>query len=177
MFAASYGIAFGAIQQLPQILGAPIAGTWQILAEGAAARTQSHGRRAGARRSAAARAAPAADPGQRDEQAVARVTFLQEIGGLAGRFALALLAVVDRQPAPAAARLPDSGAALRAALLLVDRRQLDDAGSLTLIKVGIFVAGFFTVAQLSFWGNYIPLVFPCTCAARARASRPTSAAA
>ena len=28
------------------------------------------------------------------------------------------------------------------------------------MKVGIFVAGFFTVAQFSFWGNYIPLVFP-----------------
>ena len=24
----------------------------------------------------------------------------------------------------------------------------------------MFVAGFFTVAQFSFWGNYIPLVFP-----------------
>jgi len=28
------------------------------------------------------------------------------------------------------------------------------------VKIGIFVAGFFTVAQFSFWGNYIPLVFP-----------------
>ena len=28
------------------------------------------------------------------------------------------------------------------------------------MKIGIFVAGFFTVAQFSFWGNYIPLVFP-----------------
>jgi hypothetical protein len=29
-----------------------------------------------------------------------------------------------------------------------------------LIKAGIFVAGLFTVSQFSFWGNYIPLVFP-----------------
>lgn len=28
------------------------------------------------------------------------------------------------------------------------------------IKAGIFVAGLLTVAQFSFWGNYIPLVFP-----------------
>ena len=32
--------------------------------------------------------------------------------------------------------------------------------SLTLIKVGIFIAGVLTVSQFSFWGNYIPLVFP-----------------
>jgi hypothetical protein len=32
--------------------------------------------------------------------------------------------------------------------------------SLTFAKLGIFVAGFCTVAQLSFWGNYLPRVFP-----------------
>jgi hypothetical protein len=26
--------------------------------------------------------------------------------------------------------------------------------------LGIFLAGFFTVAQFSFWGNYLPHVFP-----------------
>jgi hypothetical protein len=28
------------------------------------------------------------------------------------------------------------------------------------IKAGIFLAGLLTVAQFSFWGNYIPRVFP-----------------
>src|SRR5690606_18485620 len=28
------------------------------------------------------------------------------------------------------------------------------------IKIGVFVAGLLTVAQFSFWGNYIPRVFP-----------------
>jgi xanthine/uracil permease len=32
--------------------------------------------------------------------------------------------------------------------------------SLFWIKAGIFLAGLFTVAQFSFWGNYIPRVFP-----------------
>jgi hypothetical protein len=32
--------------------------------------------------------------------------------------------------------------------------------TLPLVKVGIFVAGFLTVSQFSFWGNYIPRVFP-----------------
>jgi len=31
---------------------------------------------------------------------------------------------------------------------------------LTTLKVGMFVAGFFTVAQFSFWGNYLPRVYP-----------------
>ena len=38
--------------------------------------------------------------------------------------------------------------------------QLGNADSLGMIKAGIFVAGVLTVAQFSFWGNYIPLVFP-----------------
>jgi hypothetical protein len=29
-----------------------------------------------------------------------------------------------------------------------------------LIKAGVFVAGVLVVSQFSFWGNYIPLVFP-----------------
>ena len=32
--------------------------------------------------------------------------------------------------------------------------------SLDLLKWGIFVAGFLTVAQFSFWGNYLPRVYP-----------------
>ena len=30
----------------------------------------------------------------------------------------------------------------------------------TLLGIGIFLAGFFTVAQFSFWGNYLPRVYP-----------------
>jgi hypothetical protein len=28
------------------------------------------------------------------------------------------------------------------------------------LKAGIFFAGFFTIAQLSYWGNYLPRVYP-----------------
>jgi hypothetical protein len=31
---------------------------------------------------------------------------------------------------------------------------------LGMLKWGIFFAGFFTVAQFSFWGNYLPRVYP-----------------
>ena len=160
VFAASYGIAFGAIQQLPQILGAPNRGHVAVRAEAQAARDN-----AAAAAQAAGQPAPA-EPrlrqvaGNASDQAVAKVTFWQELGGLAGRFALALLAVavVSRRMLLRIFQIP--------ALLFVPlffwwvSGSLNDASSLTLIKAGIFVAGFLTVAQFSFWGNYIPLVFP-----------------
>jgi MFS family permease len=160
VFAASYGIAFGAIQQLPQILGAPNRGQVQILAEGAAARQQ-----AVAQAQAQGQPAPP-EPrlrqaaGNAVDEAVARVTFWQEMGGLAGRCALALLAVaiISRRALLRLFQIP--------ALLVVPlffwwvSGNLSNPDALTFIKAGIFVAGFFTVAQFSFWGNYIPLVFP-----------------
>jgi MFS family permease len=160
VFAASYGIAFGAIQQLPQILGAPNRGHVAVLAEGRAARE-----RAVATAQAAGQPAPA-EPrlrqvaGNAVDQSVAQVTFWQEMGGLAGRFALAMLAVaiVSRRTLLRIFQIPS--------LIFVPlffvwvSGALGDAGTLPWIKAGIFVAGFFTVAQFSFWGNYIPLVFP-----------------
>ena len=160
VFAASYGIAFGAIQQLPQILGAPNRGHVAVLAEGRAARDQ-----AVAEAQAAGQPAPP-EPrlrqlaGNATDQTVARVTFWQEMGGLVGRFALAMLAVaiVSRRLLLRLFQIPS--------LIFVPlffwwvSGNLGDAATLPWIKVGIFVAGFLTVAQFSFWGNYIPLVFP-----------------
>jgi hypothetical protein len=40
---------------------------------------------------------------------------------------------------------------------LAGHLQEDNVGT---IKVGIFIVGFFVVSQFSFWGNYIPMVFP-----------------
>src|SRR5688572_12219929 len=87
IFAASYGIAFGAIQQLPQILGGP-KGHVQVRAAAKAAQDN-------AVAEAQATGKPAPPPGrlrqiaanQSDEQ-VAKVTIWQEIGGLVGRFLL-----------------------------------------------------------------------------------------
>jgi MFS family permease len=161
-FAASYGIAFGAIQQLPQILGAQRVGTPQQAGHAAVIETA---------RSAVARAAAAAPgelpaprarqiAGNASDQAVARVTVWQEIGGLVGRFLLALLAVriLSRRALLRVFQLP--------ALVFVPllfwwiSGSLDDPDSLGAIKLGVFVAGLLTVAQFSFWGNYVPLVFP-----------------
>jgi len=97
--------------------------------------------------------------GNASDAAVAQVTFWQEIGGLVGRFLLAVLAVriASRRLLLRVFQIP--------ALIFIPlffwwisgNLQVD---SLSLIKAGIFVAGVLAVAQFSFWGNYIPLVFP-----------------
>lgn len=167
LFAASYGIAFGAIQQLPQILGAQRIGTPM---EAGHAAVRAIAKEKGGAALAAAKAVKKPEPvAQRDmrqaagnasDQVVAGVTLWQEIGGLLGRFLLAVLAVVivSRRTLFRVFQIPS--------LLFVPllfwwiSGQLGDAGSLGLIRAGIFIAGVLTVAQFSFWGNYIPLVFP-----------------
>lgn len=167
VFAASYGIAFGAIQQLPQIIGAQRLGTpmeaghvsivaqakaaGQAAAEDAKAKGQPDPAVEKARRQAA---------GNASDAAVANVSFWQEIGGLTGRTLLAFLAIriLSRRTLLRCFQIP--------ALFFVPLLfwwiggALPNADSLSLIKAGIFVAGLLTVAQFSFWGNYIPLVFP-----------------
>lgn len=159
VFAASYGIAFGAIQQLPQILGGP-KGHAAILQTATAAREE-----------AVAAAEQAGKPrppdgklksiaGNASDEAVAQVTIFQEVGGLVGRvlLAFAALRIASRRMLlrifqwPALVVVP--------ALFWWISTQLGNAESLSWIKAGIFLAGLLTVAQFSFWGNYIPLVFP-----------------
>jgi MFS family permease len=159
VFAASYGIAFGAIQQLPQILGGP-KGHAAILATAKAAQDEA----VAAAEKAGKPAPPAgrlkAIAGNATDEAVATVTIWQEVGGLVGRvlLAFAALRIVGRRTLLRLFQWP--------ALLIVPAlfwwisTQLTNANSLPLIKAGIFVAGLFTVSQFSFWGNYIPLVFP-----------------
>ncbi len=159
VFAASYGIAFGAIQQLPQILGGP-KGHAAIVAVAKAAQEEAVAAAEKAGRPAPPPGKLKAIAGNATDEAVATVTIFQEIGGLVGRVLLAFAAV----------RIASRRLLLRLfqwpALLVVPAlfwwisTQLSTADSLTWIKAGIFVAGLLTVAQFSFWGNYIPLVFP-----------------
>src|SRR5581483_10985553 len=128
IFACSLGAAFGAIQQLPQI----VPGLVQV--------------------------DPTLKPPQRQaviQGTVAGVQTIQELGGLVGRFILAFLAVriVSRQKLLRLFQIPG--------LIIVPLVFLYPAvHNLTLLKWGIFFAGLFTVAQLSFWGNYLLRVYP-----------------
>ena len=156
VFAASYGIAFGAIQQLPQILGGP-KGHAAILQTAKAAQDEAV---AAAKGEAVSPGRLKSIAGNATDEAVAGVTIYQEVGGLVGRVLLAwaALRVLSRRSLLRIFQIP--------ALVIVPvlfwwiSTQLTNADSLPWIKAGIFVAGLVTVAQFSFWGNYIPHVFP-----------------
>jgi len=88
-------------------------------------------------------------------ETVAKVQQMQEWGGLAGRIALALLAVVivSRRGLLRLFVVPG--------LFIVPWVFFYPAThSLEMLRYGMFFAGFCTVAQLSFWGNYLPRVYP-----------------
>jgi Na+/melibiose symporter-like transporter len=89
------------------------------------------------------------------EQTVGAVQWLQELGGLAGRVALAYLAVriVSRRRLIRMFIVP--GVIVMPIVFFVAATR-----SLRLVEVGTFVAGFVTVAQFSFWGNYLPRMYP-----------------
>jgi MFS family permease len=131
MFAMSYGAAFGAIQQVQQI----VPGLAEVKAE------------------TAGKPVPEA---RRIEQATASdVTKVQEIGGLLGRTALAVLAVyiVSRRRLLRMFQVPGL-------ILMPLVFAWAATTSLSWLYIGMFFAGFFTVAQFSFWGNYLPRVYP-----------------
>ncbi len=89
------------------------------------------------------------------QQTAAGVQAYQEVGGLVGRFALAYLAlrIVSRRKLVRLFQVPG--------LVIVPLVFAYAANtSLDLTRWGMFLAGFFTVAQFSFWGNYLPRVYP-----------------
>lgn len=94
-------------------------------------------------------------PGPQQQQTVSLVQTFQEVGGLAGRFLLAFLAVriVARRKLLRAFQIP--GLVLIPLVFLFAARH-----DLELLKWGIFLVGILTVAQFSFWGNYLPRVYP-----------------
>lgn len=90
------------------------------------------------------------------KQAVAgTVQIFQETGGLVGRFLLAFLAV------QIASRQKLLRIFVAPALILIPVVFMFPATSdLTLLKWGVFFCGMLVVGQLSFWGNYLPRVYP-----------------
>jgi Na+/melibiose symporter-like transporter len=90
------------------------------------------------------------------EQAISGVQSLQEFGGLSGRVLLAALAgvIVSRRRLLRLFQVPGL-------ILLPIVFALIPATGLTAVQqAGIFFTGMATVAQFSFWGNYLPRVYP-----------------
>ncbi len=158
MVACSYGVAFGAIQQLPQIVPGI-----DLVKKKVQAATE--GKPEAEAKALAARTT---------QETIANYTKAQETGGLLGRFALAILVVhvVNRRTLLRIFLIP--GLIVFPLVFWAFARghevvffSLDVSWlpgfhhvSLSLLGIGIALAGFFTVAQFSFWGNYLPHVYP-----------------
>jgi MFS family permease len=89
------------------------------------------------------------------QQTASGVQAYQEFGGLAGRFLLAFLAlyIVSRRALIRVFQIPGL-------IVMPLVFYYGPTHSLELTKWGMFAAGVFTVGQLSFWGNYLPRVYP-----------------
>lgn len=89
------------------------------------------------------------------QQVVSQVQLYQELGGLLGRFALAVLAIriLSRRRLLRIFQIPGM-------ILLPIVFLFPAVTSLDWFKWGLALVGFMTIAQLSFWGNYLPLVYP-----------------
>jgi MFS family permease len=131
MFACAYGAAFGAIQQVQQI----VPGLPEV-------RQMTQGQ-------------PPPRAGLINQEVAANVTKVQEVGGLLGRVALAYLAVVilSRRKLIRLFQIPGL-------IVMPLTFAVAATTSLNWLYVGMFLAGFFTVGQFSFWGNYLPRVYP-----------------
>jgi MFS family permease len=89
------------------------------------------------------------------QQIAASVQGWQEVGGLVGRTLLAMLVlvIVSRRNLLRVFQVPG--------LVVVPLVfWLAPATDVATVKIGMFFAGLFTVAQFSFWGNYLPRVYP-----------------
>jgi MFS family permease len=88
-------------------------------------------------------------------QATATVQGTQEIGGLIGRVVLAALAliIVSRRTLLRLFLIP-------AVILMPLIYFFTATESLWTFRLTIAIAGFFTVSQLSFWGIYLPRMYP-----------------
>jgi MFS family permease len=89
------------------------------------------------------------------QEAVAGVQLFQELGGLTGRMLLAFLAIriLSRRSLLWVFQVP--GLLILPIVFVVAPHE-----PLAWAKWGIFLAGACTVAQFSFWGNYMPKVYP-----------------
>jgi MFS family permease len=94
-------------------------------------------------------------PQREQQQTASLVQAFQEVGGLAGRVALAFLVtrIVSRRKLLHVFQIPG---------LFIVPWVFGYGGthSLFLAQWGMFMAGFLTISQMSFWGNYLPRAYP-----------------
>jgi MFS family permease len=94
-------------------------------------------------------------PRTAQEQTISGVQSFQEFGGLTGRILLAVLAavIIGRRRLLWLFQVPGL-------ILLPIVYFLVPSVGLSLAQWGIFFVGLLTIGQMSFWGNYLPRVYP-----------------
>jgi len=170
-FACTLGVAFGAIQQMPQMVPGLVEVKEAAAAAGeqAAAAARVKGETDEGRLTAAAKAATA----RHGQKMAAEYTKMQEIGGLVGRCLMAVVLAAGIAWGWKLRLLQVPGLLLTPLVFWFFVRwpnttvfeiplEWAHLGRLpvTTMSVGMFLVGLVTVGQLSFWGNYLPHVFP-----------------
>jgi len=89
------------------------------------------------------------------EQLISIVHLIQESGGVAGRILLAILVVVVASRRRLLRMFQVPGLIIFPFVFYYAATH-----NLTMLQWGVFFAGLVTVAQFSFWGNYLPRVYP-----------------
>lgn len=175
-FACSLGIAFGAIQQMPQIVPglkevqkhAGEAATAAVAAE--KAKAAKDGKELSEER---IKQIGGAARGKTNRQYASEYTKMQEVGGLVGRFIMAgvLLLGISWGWKLRMFQIPSLFLIpllfyffVRAENTTFFQIPLEKVflGTVpvTTMSIGMFLMGLFVVAQLSFWGNYLPSSYP-----------------
>ncbi len=169
-FACTLGAAFGAIQQMPQI----VPGLEEVKTKAEAVREKALAKALedGLPEEKALKIAQGAAAAVGQKTAT-EYTKIQEVGGLVGRFlmALALASVVRWGWTLRMFQIP--GLILMPLLFYLFLRMENKLFfeiplkaiylgvlPITTMSIGMFLVGLFTVAQLSFWGNYLPHAYP-----------------
>jgi MFS family permease len=165
MFTCSFAAAFGAIQQMPLIVpGLPDVRAVTAAAlekefppsaqEGMKQKLLAEGK-SEEEANKAVIAKTRSITGPLEQPKITKATEGQEIGGLVGRFTIAilLLFIASRQRLLRLFLVPG----LIVMPLVFGWAAVTD---LHYLEIGMFFAGFLTVAQFSFWGNYLPHAYP-----------------
>lgn len=171
LMATSYAAAFGGLQMVPQIVpgllpeaiqlrqqARALGGQAEALAKEQAAAVSESQRQALAAQVSELRQSQQAlnrKAGPMEQQKWNRTQLIQELGGLTGRvlFAILTVIIISRRLMLRTLQIP--------ALLFIPFVFLvPGTSNYQLLNWGIFFAGLLVVAQFSFYGNYLPQVFP-----------------
>ncbi len=175
-FACTLGVAFGAIQQMPQIV--PGLAEVQAGSKKASEAAVAAAREKGETNADKLKAIGGAAAGRYSQKIASEYTKMQEIGGLVGRFLMAAVLAGAIAWGWKLRLFQIPGMILTPLVFWFFLRipnttffeiplEWGEGGPpflgtipVTTMSVGMFLVGLFTVGQLSFWGNYLPHAYP-----------------